>query len=62
MTTSGQFTMTVDTNNATFDDGLSPLCDILRDVADKLEAGEMRATLLDVNGNTIGGYLLTPRD
>lgn len=53
--------LTVDMGNAAFDDApMTALARILRDVADRIEAGtEFAGNLQDINGNTVGFYDFT---
>lgn len=55
------FSLTLDTDNAAFEDGLTghEVARILRSAADRLEQGEDSGQLRDVNGNTVGSYLLS---
>lgn len=52
-----QFKLTIDTDNAAFDDGPDELARLLREVADEVEAphGHTRS-ILDVNGNRVGSW------
>lgn len=49
-------TLTIDTGNAAFDDGNreAEVARILREAADKIEAGYEDFTLRDYNGNKVG--------
>lgn len=54
------FFLSINMGNAAFDDApITELARILRDLADRLESGDADydgASILDVNGNTIGRY------
>lgn len=45
-------------DNAAFDDGNCPneIARILRDIADKVEAGAIAGTTCDINGNRLGEW------
>lgn len=48
----------IDTDNAAFEDMPTEVARILRDAADKLEAGHIDGfSLRDINGNTVGELL-----
>lgn len=48
--------LTFETDNAAFIDDGSEIPRILRAIADKVESGQWRGIVQDVNGNTIGEY------
>ena len=51
------FTLSIDMDNAAFDDDPSTeLIDCLRRVAAKVCVGTIQATVLDSNGNTVGSW------
>lgn len=56
------FRLYIRTDNAAFDDGNKPaeVVRILRDIADRIEAGAevpyFYQTILDINGNDVGRY------
>jgi len=55
-------TLKIKTNNAAFDETkLEECARILRTAAAKLEEGNRRGLLLDINGNMVGEYILTNR-
>lgn len=61
------FRLTIRTDNAAFDEEYQAqeTARILRDVADKLDAGEnfeMFRTLFDINGNDVGRAAFKPDD
>ena len=52
-----RFEMRVTMDNVTFDDSpVGELARILRDTADRLEAGDLGARLFDINGNVVGQF------
>ena len=64
------FTLTISTDNAAFhveevddEDGYyAPhweVARLLREVADKIGVGHDRGPIIDVNGNTVGGFAFT---
>ena len=54
------FKMYIDTANAAFDDGAElETARILREIADKLDAGELENSVRDFNGNKVGTFELT---
>jgi hypothetical protein len=61
-----RFQLFVNTDNEAFqDDPSTELVRILRDVASRIECGDMYdmfRTILDVNGNDVGGFALKPDD
>lgn len=54
------FRLRIETSNAAFADGdaSAELARILRDIADKLEAGSTRGRAIDYNGNAVGDWSL----
>lgn len=51
------FSVTLTTDNDAFSDSESmEVARILRDAAARIESGEMRGNLRDVNGNTVGAF------
>lgn len=58
------FTLTFATSNAAFQDGQVTLetCRILREIADKLEAGMCDGAAYDLNGNRVGSFVLKHKD
>lgn len=52
-----KFVVSFDTDNAAFEDYSGEIARILRAVADKVENGVLRGTILDFNGNGIGSYM-----
>lgn len=51
------FTLTISTANAAFDDQpATEIARILRDVAKRVEDGELSGNLRDVNGNGVGAF------
>lgn len=56
------FTMKLQTHNAAFEDGAaSETARILRDVAKRLERGDLAGVAWDVNGNHVGEFELNGR-
>jgi len=56
------FKLKIKTDNASFaDDKTSEIIRILKDAILKLEQGNERGILLDVNGNLVGEFRLTNR-
>ena len=57
------FSLTIETDNAAFEDREAELTRILRKAADLVEAGETESRLYDMNGNRVGSmrYLETER-
>ncbi|HEV2530938.1 hypothetical protein [Phenylobacterium sp.] len=56
------FRLEIDTHNAAFDDGAaSEVARILRQVAKRIEAGELEGEPWDVNGNRVGAFELNSR-
>jgi hypothetical protein len=55
------FTLKFDTKNAAFDDGgtEAETVRILREIAEKIEAGIDDGAVYDVNGNRVGDFRLT---
>lgn len=50
-------TIKVKMDNAAFDEPGAELARILRDIAERIESGEVMAfTLFDVNGNAVGSF------
>ena len=49
----------IDTDNAAFSNGMHDIeiCRILREIADRYEAGGTMSTILDINGNSVGKIL-----
>lgn len=49
----------IETDNAAFSDGMHDIevCRILREIADRYEAGSTMSTILDINGNSVGKIL-----
>jgi hypothetical protein len=56
-----KFTLTIDTDNAAFDDGNLTLevSAILEEAAKRVYDGSTEGSLLDGNGNTVGAFSLT---
>lgn len=54
------FTLNIETDNAAFQDGdtHAEITRILRDVTERIEAGADRGPIRDINGNTVGSFLL----
>jgi hypothetical protein len=56
------FTVSFETSNAAFDDGIGGVLEItrlLRHIADEVEGGSFVAgSLRDINGNTVGSWSL----
>jgi hypothetical protein len=54
------FALRISTSNDAFADGsdLEEVARILREVADRIEAGEPAGQVRDINGNTVGNYKL----
>jgi hypothetical protein len=48
--------LTLHTHNAAFDDESTEVARILRELADKIEAGRTSGRLFDVNGNACGNW------
>jgi hypothetical protein len=54
------FTLTINTDNATFEDDLFfEIARILHDAANQVEGGTESGNLFDVNGNRIGRFAIT---
>lgn len=52
-----RFEIDLKTTNAAFDPPDPEISRILRDIADKLEAGNLNGgTIMDINGNPVGGW------
>jgi len=49
----------IETDNSAFSDGMHNIevCRILREIADRYEAGGTMGTILDINGNSVGKIL-----
>ena len=56
MTNKGVFRLTVDMDNAAFEDNPNELTDILEQAIKKIKEGNTTAKLKDTNGNTVGVY------
>lgn len=53
------FSLTFETDNAAFDGfEATETCRILRDVARRIEGGDLDGPVRDANGNRVGGYAL----
>ena len=53
------FALTFSTDNAAFEDGAATeTARILREIADRIEAGDMGGAARDANGNTVGVFAL----
>lgn len=53
------FTLSITTDNAAFEDDPGPeVARLLRDAAERVEAGVSAGVLRDVNGNTVGEWSL----
>jgi len=52
------FTLSIDSDSdaLAFDDSRSELSRIVRGVADRIGNGELRGSVRDINGNTVGHY------
>ena len=49
-----QFTLAIDTDNAAFDEGGgAEIARILREVAERIERGDVSGSARDINGNTV---------
>jgi hypothetical protein len=48
------FTVTLNTDNAAFDEPHGEIARILRELADRIEAGKFTRSLHDINGNAVG--------
>lgn len=57
-----RFQLHIDTNNQalTDDNGDAELVRLLRHAADQIDDGEVKARLLDYNGNVVGRWRLEP--
>jgi cytochrome c-type biogenesis protein CcmH/NrfF len=57
-----KFTLTIECENAAFDDCEAEIARILRDVADRVESGaadsDKHRNLYDSNGNVVGTFVL----
>ena len=57
------FKLVIHTDNAAFGDSVmehgAELARILRDIANRLEGGSIAGSARDMNGNNVGGYLIT---
>lgn len=51
-----EFALNVKTDNAAFEDAPEELSRILREVADKVQAGYGSGVIFDVNGNRVGEF------
>lgn len=61
------FKLEIDTGNAAFDndgdgDRHGEVARILRELADRIEAGNRNGQIYDVNGNHVGSFTLTSED
>jgi hypothetical protein len=52
------FRLTVDMQNAAFQDNPEELITILQDAIEKIKAGNQTAKLKDSNGNTVGQFTI----
>lgn len=51
------FTLTIEMGNAAMQDH-ADVADVLRELAERLEAGELNGSVRDYNGNTVGRFAL----
>ena len=53
-----RFKVNVKMNNAAFkDEPMTEVCRILRDIASRIEAGEIDGSIRDINGNRVGFFV-----
>lgn len=59
-----QFTLYLDTTNSAFDDAASEVARIIRRIADDIDSGNIHVghtqSILDHNGNRVGGWKFHP--
>lgn len=59
-----KMSMRIDSDNAAFeeDSGAVEVARLVRQIADRIDQGEREGKLLDLNGNTVGEFLVTEEE
>lgn len=55
-----RFTLTIDCDNAAFDENPNELDELVHVVAQRIEAGRESGKVMDHNGNSVGSWEIVP--